>query len=82
MAKSPDSNRESWKNLIDEIEKARLEIDLSEKAFQWAQNDPEEVDLAITRQQAAVEYFDFLTKKAKKMGLKLDKNELITKVLK
>ena len=82
MAKSPDSNRESWKNLIDEIEKAQLEINLSEKAFQWAQNDPEEVDLAITRQQAAVEYFDFLTKKAKKMGLKLDKNELITKVLK
>ena len=82
MAKSPDSNRESWKNLIDEIEKARLEIDLSEKAFQWAQNDPEEVDLAITRKQAAAEYFDFLSKRAKKMGLKLDKNQLITKVLK
>lgn len=82
MVKSPDSNRERWKKLKDEIEKAQLEINLSEKAFQWAQNDPEEVDLAITRQQAAVEYFDFLTKKAKKMGLKLDKNELITKVLK
>jgi hypothetical protein len=82
MAKSPDSNQEGWKNIIDEIEKALLEIDLSEKAFQWAQNDPEEVDLAITRKQAAVEYFNFLTKKAKKMGVKLDKNQLVTKVLK
>ncbi|HHV18219.1 MAG TPA: DUF2508 domain-containing protein, partial [Thermoanaerobacterales bacterium] len=63
MDKSPDSNQESWKNIIDEIEKALREIDLSEKAFQWAQNDQEEVDLAIARKKAAVEYFNFLTKK-------------------
>lgn len=82
MTQSPDSNQESWKNLIDEIEKARLEIDLSEKAFQWAQNNPEAVDLAITKEQAAIEHFDFLIKQAKKMGLKLDMNQLIAKVLK
>ena len=82
MDKSPDSNQESWKNIIDEIEKALREIDLSEKAFQWAQNDQEEVDLAIARKKAAVEYFNFLTKKEKKMGVKLDRNQLMTKVLK
>lgn len=82
MTQSLDSNKERGNSLIEEIEKALLEINLSEKAFQWAQNDPDAVDLAIARKQAAVQHFDFLIKQAKKAGLKLDKSQLIAKLLK
>lgn len=82
MTKSLDSNKERENNLIEEIEKALLEINLSEKAFQWAQNDPDVIDLAIARKQAAIQHFDFLIKQAKKAGLKLDKSQLIAKILK
>lgn len=82
MSQIPDSNQASRKKLIDEIEKARLEMNLCEKAFQWAENDPDAVELAITRKQAAIEHFEFLIKQAKKAGLKLDRNQLIAKVLK
>ena len=82
MTKSLDSNKERGNNLIEEIEKALLEINLSEKAFQWAQNDNDAVDLAIARKQAAMQHFDFLIKQAKKAGLKLDRKQLIGKILK
>ena len=35
----PDNNQ-CLSSLVDEIEKARYEMELSENAFQWAQNDP------------------------------------------
>ncbi|NLU09972.1 MAG: DUF2508 family protein [Tepidanaerobacter acetatoxydans] len=82
MTQTSDTNYENPEALIAEIEKACLEMYLSERAFQWAQNDSEAVDLAIIRKQAAVEHFDFLIKQAKKTGLKLDKNQLINKILK
>jgi len=82
MTQSLDSNKERGNNLIEEIEKAILEINLSEKAFQWAQNDTDAVDLAIARKQAAIQHFDFLIKQAKKAGLKLDKKQLIAKIIK
>lgn len=82
MTQSLDSSWDRENNLMNEIEKALLEIELSEKAFQWAQNDADEVDLAIARKQAAIQHFDFLIKQAKKAGLKLDRKQLIEKILK
>jgi len=82
MTKSLGSSKDREANLIEEIEKALLEINLSEKAFQWAQNDPDAVDLAIAKKQAAMQHYDFLIKQAKKAGLKLDKGQLIAKILK
>ncbi|MDD2503497.1 MAG: DUF2508 family protein, partial [Clostridia bacterium] len=80
MVQSSDSNQKICKDLLDEIDKARLEIELSEKTFQWAENDPEAIDLAITRKRAAVEHFNFLIKQAKKINLKLEKEDLINRV--
>lgn len=82
MTQSLDSGRGPENKLMEEIEKALLEIELSEKAFQWAQNDADKVDLAIARKQAAIRHFDFLIKQAKKAGLKLDRKQLIEKILK
>ncbi|HHY41383.1 MAG TPA: DUF2508 family protein [Thermoanaerobacterales bacterium] len=82
MTQSLGSSKDREANLIEEIEKALLEINLSEKAFQWAQNDPDAVDLAIAKKQAAMQHYDFLIKQAKKAGLKLDKGQLIAKILK
>lgn len=82
MTQSHDSSKEREEKLIREIEEAILEINLSEKAFQWAQNDPDAVDLAIARKQAAIKHFDFLIKQAKNVGIKLDKGHLIAKILK
>ena len=82
MTQSLGSSKDRETNLIEEIEKALLEINLSEKAFQWAQNDPDAVDLAIAKKQAAMQHYDFLIKQAKKAGLKLDKGQLIAKILK
>ena len=67
MEKSPDSNQDSKKYLLQEIDRARLEITISENAFQWVQNDPVAIDLAITRKKAAVEHFNFLIIQAKQM---------------
>ena len=49
MTQTSDINYENPEALIAEIEKACLEMYLSERAFQWAQNDSEAVDLAIIR---------------------------------
>ncbi len=81
MAKKPDNCHKNRESVIKEIEKALLEINLAESAFQWAQNNQKEVDLAIMRKRAAVEYFDFLIKKAKEMEVKLEKNQLLSKVI-
>jgi|GEM_PF-2190389 len=82
MTQILDSSRERVDKLIEEIEKALMEIELSEEAFQWAQNDNDAVDLAIARKEAAIQHFDFLIKQAKKVGLKLDRKQLIEKILK
>lgn len=81
MATKPDSNQ-SMRSLFNEIEKAKHEMELSENTFQWVQNEPGAVDLAITKKQAAVEHYNFLIRQAKKMGLKLNNKELINKLLK
>lgn len=82
MTQILDSSRERVDKLIEEIKKALMEIELSEEAFQWAQNDNDAVDLAIARKEAAIQHFDFLIKQAKKVGLKLDRKQLIEKILK
>jgi len=82
MNQSLDSSKEYGNNLMEEIEKAIIELKLSEKAFQWAYNDNDAVDLAILRKQVAVQNFEFLIKQAKKAGIKLDRKKLIEKILK
>lgn len=82
MCNNRDYKQEDWQNIIDEIDKALLDIDLSENAFQWVQNDKNLVDVAITRKQVATEYLNFLLQKAKIMGVKLNKEQLAAKILK
>jgi hypothetical protein len=83
VTKSPDRNREKLeKKLLEEIEKARKEIQMSERAFQWAKKDSAAIDAAILRMQAAVEHFTFLLQQAKKLGIKEDKKRLYEKLLK
>lgn len=82
MTRSPDSNRvDDETRLFEEIDEALQEIELSEQAFQWAQNIPEAVDYAIRRREAAIKHYDFLINQVKKSGVKLTKDELIMKII-
>jgi hypothetical protein len=83
MTENLDRNRKKWEdNFIEEIENARIEIELAERAFQWVKNDPEAVDAALSRIEASIEHYNFLIKQAKQMGISLDKKVLYSKLLK
>ena len=83
MTQSPDSNQQDLeKRLLREIDEALEEMELSETAFQWAQNHPDAVDYAIRRQEAAVKHYCFLIRQAKKLELKVTQDELMQKVIK
>lgn len=83
MTENPDRNRVKWEeSFLEEIEKARLEIDLAEKAFQWAKNDPEAVDAALARIEASIGHYNFLIKQAKQEGVSLNNADLYARVLK
>jgi len=83
MTENPDRNRVEWEEgFLEEIEKARLEIDLAEKAFQWVKNDPEAVDAALSRIEASIGHYNFLIKQAKQAGISLNNTDLYARVLK
>jgi len=83
MQGSPDLEVNHWKEeFIDELERARKELILSEKAFTWAENDPEAVDAALSRMDAARKHFGYLVKKAKELGIKPDKKTVYERLLK
>jgi len=83
MTENLDRNRVKWEeSFLEEIEKARLEIDLAEKAFQWVKNDPEAVDAALSRIEASIEHYNFLIKQAKQIGISLNNKDLYARVLK
>ncbi|AYO30036.1 MAG: hypothetical protein PWR06_2722 [Thermoanaerobacteraceae bacterium] len=83
MTENLDRNRKKWEDsFIEEIENARVEIELAERAFQWVKNDPEAVDAALSRIEASIEHYNFLIKQAKQMGISLDKKVLYSKLLK
>ncbi|RKL63435.1 DUF2508 family protein [Thermoanaerobacteraceae bacterium SP2] len=83
MTENLDRNRKKWEdNFIEEIENARVEIELAERAFQWVKNDPEAVDAALSRIEASIEHYNFLIKQAKQLGISLDKKVLYSKLLK
>ncbi|TYP57667.1 DUF2508 family protein [Thermosediminibacter litoriperuensis] len=69
------------RHLIEEIEKARQEMQLAEKAFQWVQNDPAEVDAALSRMEAALARYNSLIKQAKDMGITIDKITMYSQLL-
>lgn len=76
------NDRREWKEIfLEEIEKALKEKELSEKAFKWVKNEPEAVDAAISRYKAAIDYYDYLIKQAKKQGITLDKKAVYKKIL-
>jgi len=82
MTESPDRNRDKWdQSFLEEIERTRIEIELSEKAFQWVKNDPEAVDAAISRMEAAVGRYNVLIKQAKELGIMADKKSVYEKLL-
>lgn len=83
MARDLEEKCRGWEeNFLAQIEKAREEINLAERAFQWVKNDPEAVDAALSRIEAAVEHYNFLIKQAKQLGVSLDKKVLYSKLLK
>jgi hypothetical protein len=83
MTENLDRNRKKWEDsFIEEIENARVEIELAERAFQWVKNDPEAVDAALSRIEASIEHYNFLIKQAKQMGISLEKKVLYSKLLK
>ncbi|ADL07457.1 DUF2508 family protein [Thermosediminibacter oceani] len=67
--------------LLEEIEKAKQEMQLAEKAFQWVQNDPEEVDAALSRMEAALARYNFLIRQAKAMRITIDKITMYSQLL-
>jgi hypothetical protein len=74
MTQSPDRDQKMWEEkIIKEIEKAVSELDHSEIAFQWVGNDPDAVDAAISRIDAAINHYNFLIKQAKRMGISADR---------
>lgn len=82
MVQSPDSNQEDLDvRLFEEIDKALLEMKLSENVFQWAENDPDAVDYAIRRNEAAVKHYSFLLRQAKKLGVKISNDDLMQKII-
>ena len=83
MQESPELEVNDWKKeFIVELERARKELILSEKAFSWVENDPEAVDAALSRIDAARKHFSYLVKKAKELGIKPDKKTVYEKLLK
>ncbi|MDN5331843.1 MAG: hypothetical protein PWP45_1068 [Tepidanaerobacteraceae bacterium] len=68
--------------ILKEIEDAKKELQIAEKAFQWAKNEPEEIDAAIARLEAAMARYDALIRRAKDMGIKLDKFTMYNILLK
>jgi predicted nucleic acid-binding Zn-ribbon protein len=83
MTESLDRNHKKWnESFIDEVEKAREEINLAERAFQWVKNDPDAVDAAVSRIEAAIDRYNFLIKQAKEMGIAVDKKAMYEKLLK
>lgn len=83
MIENPDRNRKRWEDsFLEEIERARIEIELAEKAFQWMKNDPEAVDAALSRMEASVEHYNYLIKQAKQLGISLDEKTLYSRLLK
>ncbi|SHM63526.1 Protein of unknown function [Caldanaerovirga acetigignens] len=84
MAKKCNCNRpkKDNKSILREIEEAKNELQIAEKAFQWAKNEPEEIDAAIARLEAAMFRYNVLIKKAKEMGIKLDKVTMYSILLK
>ncbi|MCG0275217.1 MAG: DUF2508 family protein [Thermosediminibacteraceae bacterium] len=82
MKKDFNSPTESVRLFLKEIEDARREMQFAEKAFQWVRNDPEEVDAALARLEAAKVRYNLLIKKAKDMGIKIDKITMFSLLLK
>ncbi|HHW03845.1 MAG TPA: DUF2508 family protein [Thermoanaerobacterales bacterium] len=83
MIENPDRNRKRWEDsFLEEIERARIEIELADKAFQWMKNDPEAVDAALSRMEASVEHYNYLIKQAKQLGISLDEKTLYSRLLK
>lgn len=83
MTCGPIGNRRRWeKFILKEIEKAIEEKRLSEEAFEWAKDDPDAIDAVISRMEAAMENYNYLLKQAKKMGISLNKQTLLEKILK
>jgi hypothetical protein len=72
MAKKCNGDRpkKDDKPILKEIEEAKKELQIAEKAFQWAKNEPEEIDAAIARLEAAMIRYNVLIRKAKDMGIK------------
>lgn len=70
-----DKDREN-QNLINAIEKARLEINTAEKFFQYV-SDPELVDVAIYELEARKSRYRYLIKVAKEKGIKNDSPQLL-----
>ncbi|MCR4431872.1 MAG: DUF2508 family protein [Tepidanaerobacteraceae bacterium] len=83
MTGKPEAKRAKWEeSLLEEISRARKEIELAEKAFQWAKNEPEAVDAALCRMEASIEHYNFLIKQAKRAGISLSDKDLFAMVLK
>lgn len=84
MAKKCNGDRpkKDDKSILKEIEEAKKELQIAEKAFQWAKNEPEEIDAAIARLEAAMIRYNVLIRKAKDMGIKLDKFTIYNILLK
>lgn len=83
MQESQEYEFPDWKKeFFEELERARTELILSEKAFTWVENDPEAVDVALARIDASRKHFSYLVKKAKELGLKPDKKTVYQRLLK
>lgn len=64
-----------------DLEKALIEFKLSEKSFEWVKNDPDGVNAAVSRLDAAIQQLNFLIKQAKEHNLSVDKKDLFKKIL-
>jgi len=83
MQESPELEFNDWEQeFLAELERARRELVLSEKAFNWVENDPEAVDAVLSRIDAARKSFSYLVKKAKELGIKPDKKTTYERLLK
>ncbi|MDI3482092.1 MAG: hypothetical protein PWQ97_1747 [Tepidanaerobacteraceae bacterium] len=83
MIGKPDAKHEKWEeSFLEEISRARKEIELAERAFQWTANDSEAVDAALSRIEASIERYNFLIKQAKQMGIYLSDKALYAMIVK
>jgi hypothetical protein len=82
MSETTESKLNAWEQMfLEEVEKARMEMELSEKAFSWVESDPKAIDAALSRIDAAREHLSFLIKKAKELGIKPGKYTVYAKLL-